>query len=145
MSDTLPSIELKAEEWVDVYTLIPIDPGAPIDVQNTGVTDVYYSISNHKPERDSRDYKIFKRGETVVLNEGDTNAWFFSPQCAGLINVEQFNSSIENLLMTLISEFRKFANNSNDQNCFILLELKLLNARFEEMADTTINENDIGK
>lgn len=145
MSDTFPSIELKAEEWVDVYNLISIDSGAPIEIQNTGVTDIYYSISSDKPARNTKDYKIFKRGETVVLNDGDINAWLFSPQCVGLVNVDHFRSSIESLLVTFISEFRRFSNNSNEQNCFILSEIELLNARFEEMADTRINEKDIGK
>lgn len=145
MSHTLPSIKLEAEKWVNVYSLVPIDAGAPIEIQNTGVTDIYYSISDTEPARDTKDYKIFKRGETVVLNNGDINVWLFSPQCVGLVNVDHFRSSTESLLVTLISEFRKFSNNSNEQNCFILLEMKLLNARFEEMADTRINEKDIGK
>jgi len=145
MAATLPSIIVTAETWIDVYRLVEIDAGAEIEIQNTGTTDLYFSIATDEPARDSTSYKIFKRAETITLDDGDVNVWLFSPQADGFINVSLFQSTIEGLLKTLIDVNRKILSQSYEQNKSILSQLKLLNARFEEMANTRINENDIGK
>ena len=89
MTDTLPNITVTAEEWVNVYSLASIDAGTPVGIQNTGVSDLYYSVAGTQPARDSKKYKIFRRAETVTFDDNGVDAflWVFSPQINGLMNV----------------------------------------------------------
>lgn len=144
MADTLQNISIDAEEWINIYPLASIDAGTPVSIQNTGVSDLYYSISETKPPRNSDKYKIFRRSDTIDLTNNDLFVWVFSPQVDGLINVSLFVSNIEDLLNSLLNTNIKLTKMLAEQNGDILLQLKLLNARFEEMANTRIIENDIG-
>ena len=143
MSDTLPSIKLKSETWFEMYRESNIDSGKEIEIQNTGTTDLYYSISDIQPEQDNIDYKIFRRGDTVQFTDGDISIWIFSPQADGLVNVGLFISTVESLLGILISEIRELNRNTLEHSELSIDQFKLLNARFEEMANTYINEEDI--
>ena len=71
--------------------------------------------------------------------------WLFSPQADGFINASSFLSTTETLLKAMLNSINNLTGKISEQNSCILSELKLLNARFEEMADTRINERDIGE
>lgn len=85
MGNTLANIRVDAETWINIYDLSGINPNDDITVQNTGVTDLYYSVSETMPDKDSDKYRIFRRSDTITLEGGET-AWVFSPQVDGLIN-----------------------------------------------------------
>ena len=88
MRTTLPNTPIAAEDWKEVYDLTSIIAGVPISIQNIGRTDLSFSISATKPPRDHDAYKVFKRLQSVVSNDGDLKVWVFSPQSDGLISVE---------------------------------------------------------
>lgn len=108
MADTLQNISVTAETWIEVYALTSITPGVPVSIQNTGVTDLYYSISAIEPPKNSDKYKIFRRGDTINLNSGDLSVWVFSPQVKGLINLSRFgfiaSSSVPNDFFTEVGK-----------------------------------------
>lgn len=86
MADTLENIPLDGGSWIDVYSSPSIDAGTPLDVQNIGTTDLYYSVNDIEPAKDSDDYRIIKRGQIARFIKGDLKVWFFSPTVSGLIN-----------------------------------------------------------
>ena len=143
MADTLSNISVTAETWINVYSATGIDAATSISMQNTGVTDLYYSISEDQPERNTNKYRIFKRSQIVAFNDNDFAVWIFSPQVNGLINIELMPLSISGLLLSIIDILSEISANNNDQNCTILSELKLSNIRFEEAFDTKIKMSDI--
>ena len=53
------------------------------------------SLSETKPAKDNKAFRIFKRGETVIFNNGDNEIWIFSAQINGLVNI---NPGIESPL-----------------------------------------------
>lgn len=98
LGDTLTNILIPGEEWIDVYSFSIILPGVPIEIQNIGVTDLYYAIADEQPARDYDRYKIFKRGEKISLSGGDEAVWLFSTQIDGKINADVLNYVAPSLL-----------------------------------------------
>ena len=94
MADTLGDTPIPLEDYQDIYALTNITPGVPITVQNVGVTDLHFAIAPTKPDRTNTAFRIFKRGEIIIFNDGDLAVWIFSPQADGLINVEELIISI---------------------------------------------------
>ena len=143
MAETLSNISVIGEQWFNVYIESDIDSGSAINIQNTGVTDLFYSISILEPDRDSDNFRIFKRGEIVEIESGDQAVWVFSTQVDGLINVEINPYSINSLLLSVIDLLQTISDNNSDHNDLILRELRLQNTRFEETFDTKIKASDI--
>lgn len=139
MADTLPNIPIPGEDWQDFYGQAKIPRGAPVSVQNIGTTDLYYSTQIDKPPVDHKAYRIFRRGETIFLLNGDTFVWVFSVQVAGLVNVEILDTS--STLDLIQAQLLK----NSEQNGLILNELILLNERFEAAFETTIQREDVGE
>ena len=143
MAETLSNISVIGEKWFNVYIESDIDSGSAINIQNTGVTDLFYSISILEPDRDSDNFRIFKRGEIVEIESGDQAVWVFSTQVDGLINVEINPYSVNSLLLSVIDLLQTISDNNSDHNDLILRELRLQNTRFEETFDTKIKASDI--
>lgn len=137
MADTLTNTPIDAEEWKDIYTLSGISSGAQITIQNIGENDLYFTKNHVQPNIDFNKYRIFRRNDIIVFNEGDPVVWIFSPQKNGLVNVEEINNS--KLISILIFNFCKIINQNED----ILRELKLLNLQILEMGETDFDLNDV--
>ena len=143
MTDTITNTPVTAETWINVYDATNIDGGTTINIQNIGVNDLYYSIAQDKPARNTDKYRIFTRSQVIVFDDNDPAIWIFSPQSAGLINVEIVSNTVTSLLESIEALLSEILANNNDQNCTILSELKLSNVRFEETFDTKIKMSDI--
>ena len=61
-----------------------------------------------------------------------------------IVNERSFKVALQNL-GEISDSLAIVLAKTHEQNDSIINELKLLNLRFEEMANTRINENDIGK
>jgi len=88
MADTIQNMRVTAEIWVEVYAFTGITPNTPIDIQNIGDNDLYYSKSAVQPLVGSNRYKIFRRETVIQLSDSDLAIWLFSPQVEGLTNVK---------------------------------------------------------
>ncbi len=88
MADTIPNIPIVAGEWQDIYALTGIAVGTLIDVENTGVCDIYLAVQATQPPVDHDDYNILKRnGPRLENNSGDSGAWAFCAHTDGELNV----------------------------------------------------------
>ena len=143
MTDTITNTPVAAETWINVYDATSIDGGTTINMQNIGVNDLYYSIAKDQPARNTDKYRIFTRSQVISIIDGDPAVWIFSPQSAGLINVEIVDTTVKGLLESIEAILSEILANNNDQNCTILSELILSNVRFEETFDTKIKMSDI--
>lgn len=137
MTDTLANTPIEAEEYQDVYALTSIRPGTSINIQNVGVTDLFFAIALIQPAKDNEAFRIFKRGDVIPADDSDMSVWVFSPQADGAINVEKLkNSKISDLLLEHLQKF-------SCQNQEIIDQLKLLNLKTEEMGNTGTSIRDI--
>lgn len=89
MADTLPNIDLPANEWVDLYAATGLAVGTALQVQNIGSSDVYLTVRATQPPVDHDAYNIAQRSNDVWLRNttGDSGAWAMSPSRRGKINV----------------------------------------------------------
>ena len=93
MSSTLPNVLITKEDWQEVYTLTSIQSGIPISIQNVGDTDLRFSISATKPDRDHDSYNLITRSQIMRPDDGDTKIWLFSAQTNGLANIKPVHSA----------------------------------------------------
>jgi len=138
MSETLRNIELQSGVWTNVRALSDVGFSSEAALQNTGVTDLYYSFSESEPSKSFDRYQILKRGE--VKNLGTNKVWVVSPYCDGLANVQDLTDVISS------SQMFKLNNSLLDVACTLkdlAKEVKLLNLRFEESFRTGINREDL--
>ena len=86
MADTLPNIELKSGDWIDLYAQSGIVVGTQITVKNIGTEVVWLVTKATIPTfSDGRDELAV--GEQLENSYDDSGAWAFSANTDGLINI----------------------------------------------------------
>ncbi len=86
MADTLPSVDLPSNEWVDLYAATGITPGLQIKVQNTGTADVYLNAGASQPP-DFEAFVLVLRGIQAINDTGDAGAWAAAVNRDGRVSV----------------------------------------------------------
>ena len=132
MAETLENIRVIAESYLDVRTTASSPSDLTMLIQNVGVTDLFYSIKETQPAKDSDSFRIFRRGDVITIPPSTEPIWVFSTQVDGLINVE--NVSSDNIIEEIIGR------NENEislvaQNGQIIALLKAILMGIEIIAD----------
>jgi len=145
MSVTLPNIPLPSGVWIDLYAKSGIKVGTRVSIDNVSSSDIYYTSAQEQPDLDFRSYNTLKpRVGKVSNNKGDLGLWALALVGDAEVNVSVFvdeqQGSFDNLIDVVTTLFSKAECQSQE----IIDQLKLFNLRFEEMARTGINKNDIG-
>lgn len=146
MTITLPNIPVPAGEWINLYDESNIDVGTKVSIDNVSDSDIYYTSAQDQPEIDFRSYNTLKpRVGKVSNNKGDLGLWALALVEGSEVNVSIFVDEQKETFDNLIDVVTRLFGKAECQNQEIIDELKLSNLRFEEMANTRINKNDIGE
>lgn len=87
MANTLPNIELKTGEWIDLYDQSGIAKGKNVTLNNVGNSDIYYAISPTQLSVDSKSYEVLKPRD--ISAPAISGLWAFSPTDDGAVNVKE--------------------------------------------------------
>ena len=91
MTDTLPNVELPANQWIDLYSATGIDIGKQLLIQNLGSVVVSLNAGATQPTDISATTELPHGNGVMMSNQlGDAGAWAFSENSSGLINVRQY-------------------------------------------------------
>lgn len=156
MADTRQNTPIPSGTWVNLYAASGIPVGEQLLVENVGTCDVNLVVQAAEPDPDHAAFNVVRREEGPLQNnQGDTGAWGRCNNTDGVVNIsrmggEGFTPSAgsapsigggtpEDRLNTVL-EFQTSVlvamQDVGDQ-------LRLLNLRFEEAFQTSINENDL--
>ena len=72
---------------MDLYAEALIPVGTPINVQNTGVVDVYLRTTNADPGTDRGEWQLCVRGQILRNLEGSIGEWAIAPNFGGTLEV----------------------------------------------------------
>ena len=91
MADNLKNHTIKANQWVDLYSLAEIPVGEALSVENVGVCDIYLAVQETEPEADHNAYNVSLRanGVSMTNSSGDPGAWAFCPSDDGKISISR--------------------------------------------------------
>lgn len=141
---TLPNIRIDSDEWLNVYdNLDGINYGQKIRIENVGSCDIYITENDEEPSLSNTSYSVLKPRQGYFFSQNESIVWAYSGAVDGLINVSLSGDTVNSLLTSIDNKVEEFVNQTLCDNKKIIKELMLLNARFEEMADTRINNNDL--
>lgn len=146
MTVTLLNIPVSVGQWINLYDKSNIDVGIKVSIDNVSDADIYYTSAQEQPEIDFRSYNTLKpRVGKVSNNKGDLGLWALALVEGSEVNVSIFVDEQKETFDNLIDVVTRLFGKAECQSQETIDQLKLLNLRFEEMAKTGINTNDIGK
>lgn len=86
MANTLESVDLTGEDWVDLNTLSTVPAGTAIDIQNQSSSPIMVAISPTKPALTFRGFVIPADLSAVAsIASGESTVWAFG---VGPVNVQ---------------------------------------------------------